>query len=141
MIIALKLCLHSLSHFLQSSLYFIRLRSSRKNCHSCLCFLLSLGMLMPPFSGDPGQYKNRCHQVGKHRSCNLNLTYQTGIYSINVSQSDNNSSSFVTMRFCSLSGGRGNTELATLSLLRFFTTAPLTFPQNCEYAYPEESSQ
>ena len=41
--IARKLCLHSRSHFLQSSLYFIRLRSSRKNCHSCIYFLLNLG--------------------------------------------------------------------------------------------------
>ena len=43
------------------------------------------------------------------------------------------------MRFCSASGGRGKTEFATLSLFRFFTTAPDTFPQNWEYAYPEES--
>mgnify|MGYP003294236941 CR=1 FL=1 len=27
-----------------------------------------------------------------------------------------------------------NTELATLSLFKFLTTAPLTFPQNCVYA-------
>ena len=34
--------------------------------HSCLYFLLSLGTLLPPFSGNPG-IKNRCHQIGKHR--------------------------------------------------------------------------
>jgi len=46
MITALKLCLHSFSHFLQRSLYFIRLRWSRKKAHSNLYFLLNLGIVI-----------------------------------------------------------------------------------------------
>ena len=46
MMTALKLCLHSFSHFLQRSLYFIRLRWSRKKAHSNLYFLLNLGIVI-----------------------------------------------------------------------------------------------
>lgn len=35
-----------------------------------------------------------------------------------------------TIRTCSLSGGSGKSAFATLSLFKFFTTAPLTLSQN-----------
>ena len=42
----------------------------------------------------------------------------------------NNSSIRWTMRRCSLSGGSGKSAFDTLSLFKFFTTAPLTLSRN-----------
>lgn len=47
-------------------------------------------------------------------------------------------SNLLTILCCSSRGGNGKSALATLSELRFWTTAPLTFPQNCWYAYCED---
>ena len=44
--------------------------------------------------------------------------------------SGSNSSIRWTMRTCSLSGGSGKSAFPTLSLFKFFTTAPLTLSQN-----------
>ena len=43
------LCLQLLSHFLQSSLYFFRPRSSRKNAHSCLRYFGIRGIASTSF--------------------------------------------------------------------------------------------
>ena len=46
---ARKLCLQSLSHFLQSSLYFFLPHASRKNAHSLLRYLGIRGMAATSF--------------------------------------------------------------------------------------------
>ncbi len=45
--VARKLCLQVRRHLRQRGLYVIRLRSLRKNAHSCLRFLLILGIAAP----------------------------------------------------------------------------------------------